>query len=198
MATILAEPVPPPPPPAPVPHGWEGLLAPGERILWQGRPQGGVVWSGLIDPRTPFGAVFAGFSIFWVATAATLAPRSGGVIGMVFPLFGLPFVAVGLYLLAGRLFWDAYLRSVTHYTLTDRAAFIATAAFGRRRLERVELQPGMRLTLDEGAPGSVLFGAGPVRFQNGRRQPAGFGFRRIGEARQVYGMMARIVTPAAP
>ncbi|MBE2276950.1 MAG: hypothetical protein IAE87_11740 [Rhodobacteraceae bacterium] len=141
---------------APTSVGWEGLLGPGETILWQGRPAAGIDWRDLWDGRTPFGLVFAGFALFWIAMAYTMTGSQGGVLSL-FPLFGLPFLFVGLYLVFGRLLWDAHARARTHYTLTNRAAFVATELFGRRNLERYPLGPDMRLTLEDGIPGTVWF-----------------------------------------
>jgi hypothetical protein len=193
--TELREPQAPTPPPAPVPAGWEGILAPGERILWQGRPEPGVDWAALVDFRTPFGLFFAGFALFWMWMAGRMGAPGP------FPLFGLPFLLVGLHLAFGRLIWDAITRRSTHYTLTDRTAFVATAPFGKRKLERWALRPGMALVLDDAAPGSVWFdqvatpyvthlGPGRSRRYYGPRSTSRrIGFDRIAEARQVYGLM---------
>lgn len=197
--TELVEPVPPPPPPAPVPEGWEGILAPGERILWQGRAEPGVDWPALIDMRTPFGLFFAGFACFWMWMAASMGAPGP------FPLFGLPFLLVGLHLAFGRVFWDALTRRSTHYTLTDRTAFIASAPFGKRKLERWTLRPGMALVLDDGDPGAVWFdqittpyssnfGPGRSRRYYGPRSTSRrIGFDRIAGARQVYGLMRQAI-----
>lgn len=201
--TELPEPAAPPPPPAPVPAGWEGILAPGERILWQGRPEPGVDWQALVDTRTPFGLVFAGFACFWIWQAA----RMGGA--GPFPLFGIPFLLVGLHLAFGRVVWDAYARRGTHYTLTDRTAFVASQALGKRKLDRYPLTPGMALVLEEGDPGAVWFGeqvttyaGGPGpgrsrRYRGPRTVRRRIGFDRIAEARQVYGLLRAATQPGA-
>ena len=100
-------------------------LQPGERILWEGRPEPG----GLLDVSRPgemvFGLAFIAFSLFWM----TRAMEQGA-----FWLFGLPFLGIGMKLA----FWRAYqprLRAkFARYTLTDRRA-IATMRWplvGRR------------------------------------------------------------------
>jgi len=209
--TELVEPAEPLPPAAPPPAGWEGILAPGERILWQGPAGGGVVWADLLDTRTAFGLFFAGFAVFWVAMASSMGGPSG-MFGGLFPLFGLPFIAVGLYMAGGRLFWEAWQRGRTHYTLTDRTAFVATSLFGQRKLARYPLAPGMTVELDDGEPGTVWFAkevthhAGGWRGTGDNRRYRGpysttrrIGFERIAEARRVYRLLldasARLAAP---
>jgi hypothetical protein len=186
---------------APTSVGWEGLLGPGETILWQGRPAAGIDWRDLWDGRTPFGLVFAGFALFWIAMAYTMTGSQGGVLSL-FPLFGLPFLFVGLYLVFGRLLWDAHARARTHYTLTNRAAFVATELFGRRNLERYPLGPDMRLTLEDGIPGTA--GGIATTGIGGRRgrtrsyvERRRIGFVRITEARQVYGIFREALSALA-
>ena len=51
------------------PEGWEGILAPGETILWQARPSGAVMWSDLFGFQSAFGLLsghrrhFQGFAV---------------------------------------------------------------------------------------------------------------------------------------
>ena len=121
----------------------------------------------------------------------------------VFPLFGIPFLLVGLNLAGGHVVLAALRRRFVWYTLTDRTAFVATRLFGKRRLDRYPLDATMRARLDDGDPGSVLFaGTGqqgtPWSANLGRRRyssssfPAGpAGFHRIAEARRVYGLLTQ-------
>lgn len=156
-------------PPEPIPEGWEGILDPGEQILWQGRP----------TPRTaptvrrgrgrimPF--VVIAFSIFWIAQAM----QAGGVLW----LFGLVFLYIGFRELRRppRQWLDPL--SGTFYTLTDRRAFIATETAGRRDLKSYPITRDTVVELVDGVPGSVYFTTtGGVRA----------GFELVAEARSVY------------
>ncbi|MCR8726606.1 aspartate carbamoyltransferase catalytic subunit [Frigidibacter sp. ROC022] len=186
--------------------GWDDILDPGERILWQGRPRGGVIWTDLLSVQSVFGLFFAGFAVFWVLGAASITGgfhrMSGPDVFRFFPLFGLPFVAVGLYMVVGRLFWDAYLRGRTWYTLSDRTAYIATDTLRGRKLERYPIEPDTRLILNDGEIGNLWFaervvhraggytGTGSSRRYRGPRTTVHpVGFRRIESPRRVFALM---------
>lgn len=199
-----------------IPAGWEGILDDDESILWQGRPGGGVLWSDLLKFETFFGLFFAGFAVFWIYGAATMGRSVGtsgaGLIPMLFPLFGIPFVVVGLHMVVGRLFWDAYLRGQTWYTLSDKAAYIATETLGKRALKRYPFEDMVPPSLDDGQPGSVWF-AEELRTHTSRRRHSTargtsysgptrtrvtripVGFRRIDGARAVFRLINEHRTP---
>lgn len=189
------------------PDGWEGILAPGETIIWQGQPDAGIVWRDLISGETLMGVPFTAFAVVWVTMASTKlgseTAHSGGafdLFALVFPLFGVPFILVGLYMLIGRILWDAYLRSQTWYTLTDTAAYVATGVFGRRRLKRYGFDAMIDPELEDDQPGTVWFASeiqlvhsgggddGPRR-THARRVKRGF--RRLPDAREVYRLIVR-------
>jgi hypothetical protein len=152
----------------PVEAGWEEIMASGETILWQGRPDGRIAWRDILSMRSLNGAVFAAFAVAWMMQASwvtglmaqfRIGPHRSeplGGFGGYFPYFGLIFLGVGLYSMAGRLVWDAIKRRRTWYTLTDRAAYIATDLLGRK-LDRHELRPDQPLELNDGEPGAVWF-----------------------------------------
>ncbi len=95
--------------------GWHGLLDTGEDILWQGQPRASIIWADALRVQTLMGFFFAGFAIFWMSMASSIT-SGGNFPGPVrlFPLFGLPFLVIGLYQAVGHLFWDAYGRSRTY------------------------------------------------------------------------------------
>lgn len=185
----------------PVPSGWEGILHPGERILWQGRPEADLDWWALLSPRTAFGLFFAGFAVFWMAQAWRMSGTAPPLFRLI-PLFGLPFLIVGLNQAGGHLVLDALRRRGTWYTLTDRTAFVATRFLGRQHLERHPLTIGMRPVLDDGDPGSIRFhgpgstggwthALGRSTFAGGKRGEGAAGFHRIREARQVFATLTQ-------
>lgn len=185
------------------PAGWEGILEPGERILWQGRPDTVIEWSNILSIQGVFGLFFAAFAVLWIMTAGAMG--AGGMsspIDLFFPLFGLPFLATGLWIMVGHIIWDARMRSRTWYTLTDRTAFVATLAGGSRKLETWPLHGEMNLSLEDGSPGTVWFekrvfrdpggysGSGTSRrYRPPRTTVTPVGFRRIADARRVHRLL---------
>jgi hypothetical protein len=118
---------------------WDDFLDPGERLLWSGQPATGL----RITPRgiaTSLGSLFLlGFALFWTA-GASLGLWSGEwhkadgfmrLLMIVFPLFGLPFIAVGLFGVFGHYLYDARSRARTRYALTTRRALIAVNGSSR-------------------------------------------------------------------
>lgn len=175
--------------------GWEGILDEDETILWQGQPKPGIDWIKLLHFQTLFGIFFTGFAVFWIMTAfeMTGGMRGGPSIFKVFPLFGLIFVAAGLNMVIGRHLWAALTRSSTYYTLTDKAAYIATNTLGRRKLTRWTFAEMGAVSLIDTTYGSVMFAE--KRMASGNVRPSStalrtpVGFERIEDARQVHRML---------
>jgi hypothetical protein len=94
-----------------------GRLLPGEKLLWTGRPSGGLLLTSRDVFLIPFSFLWCGFVIFWILGAA----RTGGG---AFMLIGIAFLCVGLFFTLGRFVFDAWLRSGTRYGLTDRRVLI--------------------------------------------------------------------------
>ncbi len=111
------------------------VLQPREKLVWKGRPNplaAASVGLGLFF----FGIFFFGFAIFWTAgaSAAAWAVRAadGQVFPLfagVFPLFGVPFLAVGAWMVSGPV--RNYLRAArSYYAITDKRILIITAGRG--------------------------------------------------------------------
>lgn len=100
---------------------FQKYLMPGEALLWVGRPPQGILLRRSDWASIPFSIAFCGLALMWEATALGLwRMRYNACPSAV----GLPFVAVGLYVMVGRFFLDAYQRRRTWYGLTDRRALI--------------------------------------------------------------------------
>ncbi len=162
----------------PAPPGWEGILDPGEAILWQGRPDGKVAWRIGHVFSFLFGLAFAGFALFWMV----MASQAGGG----FWMFGLIHFFVGLGLAFGPPFWSAWKRRHTWYTLTDRRAFIATDLPMRgRALKSYPITKSTALDYQAGEPATIHFAHEYRSTKNGSRRVP-IGFERIEGGAEVY------------
>lgn len=174
----------------PVPPGWQGILDPGERILWQGRPDGRVDFTRGSLRQAAFGLPFLVFGLTWM-TMTWQVVRDAPLPGILFPMIGLFITLSGLWQTIGTFLWDAYLRRHTWYTLTDRRAFVATQVMGRRTLRDWPVDAETLLDYDGALPGTIWFaeaGARDRRF--GRRGRVGF--EMLPDARAVHGLMRKV------
>lgn len=164
---------------------WQGILAEGERILWQGRPDGRIALDGGRDWfRLIFGLFFAGFALMWMIGAA----QAGGLFWMV----GLIHFGAGMGIALWPTLFDAILRRHSYYTLTSQRTFIGRdLPLLGRRLDSWQITPASPVSVEEGNPGSVWFAAG-ARQMFMKTAPPAIGFRRISEARAVYQMITQI------
>ncbi|MEM6277390.1 MAG: aspartate carbamoyltransferase catalytic subunit [Pseudomonadota bacterium] len=164
---------------------WKDLLDPGERIIWQGRPDPGFGLTTESYLMIPFGAVFTVFALFWMAMASMGS--------FIFSLFGLPFVAVG----AGMLFWGVYgptlTRRHTWYTLTNKRGFIATdLPLQGRKLTSYPIMGAELELIDSGGFETVNFAEKVTRTKKHGTSRVPIGFKRLEESREVYRLMRDI------
>jgi hypothetical protein len=117
-------------------------LAAGERLLWSGQPRGGKLARGF--GVWIFAVPWTVFALFWEAMALlpwAAASKTPDTIqwrfGIVFPLFGLPFVLIGLWMLWQPVRAMRRARS-TVYGLTGRRLLRVVEA-GDRTVESVLL-----------------------------------------------------------
>lgn len=112
----------------------------GERVLWQAAP------IARIDPKSfgiyLFAVPWTAFALLWTTMAAAGASAfdGAGVLAWAFPLFGLPFIAVGLAMMAAP-FYGYYTAARTLYAVTDRR--LVRLQLGRAL--KVHSVPGERL-----------------------------------------------------
>lgn len=110
-------------------------LRDGEQLLWVGQPIPSRFARRSI-PLMLFGIPFAGFAIFWMAAASGIlfggrGNGNMGLFGMIFPLFGLPFLLVGLGMVSSP-YWYRQRAKKTFYAVTDQRVILWTAGwFGR-------------------------------------------------------------------
>lgn len=163
------------------PSGWEDILDPQEEIRWQGQPIPTYApnWERVL--MAGFGAIFAGFALFWMGLAAQ-APGFIWLLGMIHFSFGVGFMIVPTL-------WVHHRLSHTWYTLTNKRAIIATdLIFKGRRLRSYPIVADTTLRLVDDQPGTVYF-AQEMRIGSKRAYKVDVGFERVTDARAVYRAM---------
>jgi Bacterial PH domain len=135
----------------------------GERLLWSGQPRGGIRLRGQDAMLIPFSLLWGGFAIFWECMALIATKKAPGPIGVVFPLFGLPFVGVGLYLIFGRFFVDAKVRARTFYGVTNERIIIINGFFSQQT-KSLQLRTLTDVSLTQRPDGSGTISFGPAPF----------------------------------
>lgn len=139
----------------------QGQLDGGERLLWSGTPDAGATALAAL-PVSLFGIPFGAFATFWIWTAFTTTSRLSRGRGpwILFPLFGVPFLLVGLGMLTAPLWvWRAAKRTV--YAVTSKRVLIITAGANRgvRSYGPADLGNLVRVERADGR-GSLSFGGG--------------------------------------
>jgi hypothetical protein len=128
-------------------------LAPTEKVLWTGEPRQGVILRPADAFLIPFSLMWGGFAIFWeVSVVVAGAP-------MFFLLFGSVFVVVGLYLIAGRFFFEARQRNRTFYAVTNERVIVVSGLLNRT-VNSIDLRTLGQMSLAERKDGSgtIVFG----------------------------------------
>jgi Bacterial PH domain len=137
----------------------------GEKLLWSGRPRQGIVFRSSDIFFIPFSLMWGGFAIFWelgVLFATSRSPsKTPDLVRFVFPLWGLPFVAIGLYLIFGRFFVDRAQRAKTTYGITNCRVIIRSGLFSRTT-KSLNLRTLSDVTLAEKSDGSGTITLGPT------------------------------------
>jgi hypothetical protein len=93
-------------------------LRPGEQLLWCGRPDPAVVFAAADIIAIPFSIIWLGIAIAWEAGVRAAGAPAG------FRDFGIPFVLIGIYLLAGRYVTRWFRKRKTVYGITTERVLI--------------------------------------------------------------------------
>jgi hypothetical protein len=164
--------------------GIESLLAGDERLLWRGEPRKGLLLRPSDGYLIPFSLLWCGFVVFWAWSAA----KSGAPFS--FFLFVVPFVAVGLYFVAGRFFVDALIREKTQYAVTNQRVIVASG-LPHPQVKSLELRNlgEISLTISSGERATIAFGApqpGTTLWPGNDRRPK---FEMVERARTVHDLI---------
>lgn len=171
-----------------------------EQLLWSGQPRQGVAFRSSDIFMIPFSLMWGGFAIFWEAMALFMTfkvPKDGpGAAALIFPLFGLPFVLMGLYMIFGRFIVDARRRANTHYGVTNQRIILITGLTGRQ-VKSLNLRTLSDVSLSEkpDQTGTITFGpTSPFAGWYGNLSWPGMAqtapaFEMIPEAKKVYDLI---------
>jgi len=128
----------------------------GERIVWLRQPVPWLLWRGSLAVLI-FGVPWTAFAVFWTLGAAGLigsGARATGWWDYLFPLWGLPFIFIGLVLLSAP-YWTARAARQTVYAITDRRAIIwIPKAWGEKEVQSFEPRRLLSMTRKQRADGS--------------------------------------------
>src|SRR5581483_2783264 len=132
----------------------EGNLTQNEKVLWIGRPKQGIAFRSSDAFMIPFSILWCGFAFFWEGAAVmTDAP-------LLFKLWGIPFVLIGLYITIGRFLFDARMRASTAYAVTNERAIVATVS-KKQKIRSIDLRGNTDVNLEEKSDGSGNIAIGP-------------------------------------
>jgi len=149
------------------------LLRQGEQLLWAGRPDPGVRFTGADAFLVPFSILWGGFAVFWELAAISQVKQP------IFVLWGIPFVLVGLYFIFGRFIFKRRRKLATVYALTNRRAIVCT---GDRSVSDSPVG-GLPTKVDRSRDGrhvSVTFGGAGLSALFGMYQNTGLDFFGLG------------------
>lgn len=128
-------------------------LTPDEYVLWSGRSGKGNFLTKYDLYMVPFSILWCGFAIVWEASVLTNnAP-------LLFKLWGIPFVCVGLYIVFGRFFMKSYMRKKTFYVITNQRIF----SFYKNQVNSIDHHncPVKTVTRHADGFGSICFSLSP-------------------------------------
>lgn len=119
-----------------------------EQILWASPPKQGLQFRTSDKYMIPF-------SLLWCATVVVWEwfTLGMGELGTTMAWFGVPFMLIGLYLLIGRFFMDAFVRKHIFYAISTKKLLVKTGKWNRST-DIFPLKSIHRLTLETGKKGS--------------------------------------------
>jgi hypothetical protein len=93
-------------------------LRPGEQLLWCGRPDPSVVFVAADIFVVPFSIVWLGVALLWELGAQSIGAPAA------FRLVGVPFLLIGVYILAGRFVARYFRKRKTIYGITGERVIV--------------------------------------------------------------------------
>ncbi len=165
-------------------------LSSDERVVWIGQPVATrTMW--MTFPIVLFGLPWTAFALFWMAAAWGFGGADQGKgIFVIFPLFGLPFVLIGVWMLTAP-YWAWRKAKRTAYVITSQRALIIVAgrvgsvrSFAGADLKQLERR-------DRATTGDIIIEQ-PVPSPDGRGRTAPVGFFGITDAKRVEDLLRQV------
>jgi hypothetical protein len=123
-----------------------------EKLIWAAQPKKGVVFRTADIFIIPFSLLWCGFAVFWVIMAS-----KGSIL---FAMFGIPFVVMGLIFVFGRFIIDAKQRDNTYYGLTEDRIIIKSGLF-KKTIKSLNIRTLSDIEYNEKSDGSGTINIGP-------------------------------------
>ena len=123
-----------------------------EHLLWTGKPKSGIIFRTADAFLIPFSILWCGFAIFWMIAASQAS--------LIFALFGLPFVLIGLIFVFGRFIIDRKQRENTVYGITENRILIKSGVFSKK-IKSLNIKTLSDIELSEKGDGSGTISIGP-------------------------------------
>lgn len=164
----------------------EELLS-NENVIWTGRPESGQLLKSSDMFMIPFSIMWGGFAIFWESTALTMnAP-------LLFKIWGIPFVFVGLYMIFGRFIYEYYKRKELFYGITNKRIIIKQTILPKKTTTLIlsNIQE-VNIKINKNGNGDIIF-APEIKFIssfNQRYQPPSF--LNIRDCKEVYAKILEV------
>ncbi|MDH3529469.1 MAG: hypothetical protein OEQ28_07875, partial [Acidobacteriota bacterium] len=158
----------------------------GERVDWSGMPVPAFFTPQSIS-SVLFGIPWTAFALFWTASAGigTISIKGGLSLFSLFPLFGVPFILIGIGMLSAPLFAYSKARK-TAYVITDRRAISFEG--GRSTVIRSyspEMLHGIYRTEKPDGSGDVIIKKDAWRDSDGDKHSEEFGFLSVRNVKEV-------------
>jgi len=133
-----------------------------EKILWMGQPNPNVNFTSMDWFLIPFSIMWGGFAIFWelgVLGVLSINNSNETNVPIVFSLFGIPFVIIGLYFIFGRFIYKKWKKRRTYYAVTNKRILILTNTTSKKVMaEFIDNIPVINYSQKSNGVGSIRFG----------------------------------------
>jgi len=168
-----------------------------ERILWMEQPVPRY-FTAMSTSTFLFAIPWTAFAIFWICGASGFVLpdfRKGGF--AFFPLFGLPFLLIGVVMLATPI-WTRQKATKTVYVITDRRAITFDGGWTTtiRSYPPDKLQNLFRKEKSDGT-GDIIFAQRTWADSEGGQQAINLGFLNIRDPKTVENLLKKLAEKAA-